>query len=79
MAVANSTGVITHASTTPAMSAADVAAHVAASYVRPLARRVPAGRLSAVELSLTTEIAYIQRARQDAEQVEYDLAAGGFR
>jgi hypothetical protein len=76
MAAADSTGVIDHARTTP-LSAADIAAHEAASFVRPLARRVPVGRLSAAELSVTTEIAYLERERQDATQLAYELAAGG--
>lgn len=62
--------------TTLTMSAADVAAHEAASHVR-LPRRVPAGGLSSAELRATTEIAYLERERQLLEQVAFELAAGG--
>lgn len=72
--------------TTP-LSAADVAAHEAASYVRPLPRRVPvapSSALSTADLNLTTEIAYLELDRQRAEQVAFEqatceLAAGGIR
>jgi hypothetical protein len=79
MAVADSTGVINHAH--PALSAADLAAHAAASHVR-LPRHTPAAPSSfpsAAEVRATTEVAYLERDRQLATQVEYDLAAGGIR
>jgi hypothetical protein len=65
--------------TTPALSAADQAAHRAASHVR-LPRRTPVApstTVSPADLHLTTEIAYLERERQDATQLAYELAAGG--
>lgn len=52
-----------------AMSPADVAAHQAASYVRPLQKRVPGEALKAEQI----EIAYQERNQQLAQQVAYEL------
>lgn len=66
---------------TPALSPADIAAHDAGTHYR-LPVRVPAAPStvpSVAELTVTTEIAYLERDRQLAEQVNFELAAGGLR
>jgi hypothetical protein len=64
------------------MSRADIAAHAAASYVRPLPKRVPGEAKKASEI----EDAYAERERQIAAKLatwvaydrsSYELAAGG--
>jgi hypothetical protein len=64
------------------MSRADIEAHEAASYVRPLPKRVPGEAKKASEV----EDAYLERAEQIAAKLatwvafdrsSYELAAGG--
>ena len=59
--------------TTFAMSRADIEAHEAASYVRPLPKRVPGAVLKADQV----EDAYQERARQFRAEVTAERAMAG--